>query len=513
MTKSDGPAHDGVRASEFLAACAAVVGRDHAMSAAEGLDWHRVTFPWPGRALAVLRPGSAEEAQACLRLAGEFGCPLHPVSRGRSWGLGSRSPVGDAVMLDLSRLDRILDLDLANGSVRVEPGVTFRQLYAALQAQDAAWHVPAFGGPPDASVLANALDRGEGTGLFGDRFGQLWDLDVALSTGERLRTGFGRFETSRLEAIYGRPAGPLIEGLFSQSSFGCVLAGRLALAPNTRHAAFITCEIGPPDRLPAFLDVLRDLVRDQVVDSHDAYLWDGAKQVASVTIARDAAPEAKTPEALAAWAATLAVRAAHETLYEAKRAIAIEVLRPVSQSIDLDDPDMTAPRDQSGLNGYSDGANLTSCYWAKPVLPSGPLDPDRDGCGFVWLCPVLPFEGEALCRVATITTEIAARFDTFVMVGAEAVSARALFAYISLAWDRDEPGADERAMRARDALGEAFAAEGFHGYRLAHPAIAAHGRGVRGDWAAVVERLRRALDPGLVLAPGRVARPGRGEGR
>lgn len=109
-------------------------------------------------------------------------------------------------MLDLSRLDRIVDL--AHGSVRVEPGVTFRQLHAALHAREAGFHVPAFGGPPEASVPANALDRGEGTGPFGDRFGQLWDLDVALSTGERLRTGFGRFAADRLAAIHGRPAGP-----------------------------------------------------------------------------------------------------------------------------------------------------------------------------------------------------------------------------------------------------------------------------------------------------------------
>ncbi len=507
MTKNDGDVPDGMRAGNFLEACTAVVGRDHVRSAVDAADWRRLTFPWPGRALAVLRPGNAEEALACLGLAGVSGCPLHPVSRGRAWGLGSRAPVSDAVMLDLSRLDRILDIDLAHGSVRIEPGVTFRQLDAALRAREADWHVPAFGGPPDASVLANALDRGEGTGLFGDRFGQLWDLDVALTTGERLRTGFGRFEADRLAAIHGRPAGPLIEGLFSQSSFGCVLSGRLGLAPNTPHAGYITCEIGPPERLPAFVDVLRGLVRDQVIDSHDAFLWDGAKQVASATIAREAPLEATTPEALGAWAATVTVRAAHEMLYDSKRAIAIQALLPVSESLGLEGPDAAAPRHQSGLDGYSDGANLTSCYWAKPSLPDGPLDPDRDGCGFVWLCPVLPFEGEALQRLAALTRDVAERFGTFVMSGAEAVNARALFGYVSLAWDRDAPGADERAMHARDALAAAFAAEGFHGYRLAHPDVTSHGR-TRGDWGAVVERLRRALDPGLVLGPGRVARPG-----
>lgn len=486
----------------FLTDCRVAIGDAHVATAEPVLaDWRLCTFPWPGRPLAVVSPGTPEQARDCLRLAGLHGCPLHPVSRGRSWGLGSRSPPRDAVILDLSRLDRILDVDLEFGTVRVEPGVTFAQLQDELTARGASFHLPAFGGPPGASVLANALDRGEGSGAHGDRFGQLWDLDVALTTGERFRTGHGRFGNARLAPLHARPAGPLLEGLFSQASFGCVLSGRLGLAATARHGCYLAFEIGGPEKLPAFVDAFRGLIRDRVVDVHDAFFWDGAKRIASAGIAADLATP-PPPEAFRDWLATIALSAAHAMMLDCKKAIVIQTLLPFCTSFTIDEDGEPGSRN-SGLRGFSDGSNVTSCYWAKPALPEGPLDPDRDRCGFLWLCPVVPLEGGALARLAELTQEAARRHGTFVMAGAEAASERACNGYVSLAWDRDEPGADERAMAAHAMLAEAFAQEGFHAYRPTLPGTRA-APPTQGDWAPVLQRLRQALDPAGVLAAGRV---------
>lgn len=491
------------RLAVFLAACRAEIGADHVSDAKADLaDWSLCTFPWTSRPLAILSPATAEEAVICLRLAGLHGCQLHPVSRGRSWGLGSRTPPQDAVMLDLSRLNRILDIDLAFGTVRVEPGVTFAQLQEELTRLGATFHLPAFGGPPGASVLANALDRGEGSGAFGDRFGQLWDLDIGLTTGERLRTGYGRFGNAMLAPLHARPSGPLIEGLFSQASFGCVLSGCLGLAPTARHGCYLAFEIGLSDKLPAFVEAFRGLIRDRVVETHDAFFWDGAKRIASSGIAVDLA-EPPPPEAFREWLATIAISANHEMIHDCKKAIVIETLLPFCSSFSIDDDGGPGSRN-SGLRGFSDGANVTSCYWAKPALPDGPLNPDRDRCGFLWLCPVVPLEGTALARMAQLTQEAAKRFDTFIMAGAEAATERVCHGYVSFAWDRDVPGADAQAMAAHAMLMQAFAREGFHDYRPTLPATLM-APPAQGDWEPVLRRLRHALDPAGVLATGRVA--------
>ena len=49
--------------------------------------------------------------------------PLHPVSTGRNWGYGGAAPPGGhCVLLDLSGLARILDIDATLGTATIEPG-------------------------------------------------------------------------------------------------------------------------------------------------------------------------------------------------------------------------------------------------------------------------------------------------------------------------------------------------------------------------------------------------------
>src|SRR5687768_4346930 len=86
------------------------------------------TFPTRATVFAIVRPADTREVQECVRIANKFTVPLYPVSTGRNWGYGSRSPVRDAVILDLGRLNKIIDLNEDLAYVTVEPGVTQRQL-------------------------------------------------------------------------------------------------------------------------------------------------------------------------------------------------------------------------------------------------------------------------------------------------------------------------------------------------------------------------------------------------
>jgi 4-cresol dehydrogenase (hydroxylating) len=483
----------------------AAIGPSHVLTNAETLGlWGRATFPWSASPQAVLRPGTAEEVTACLQIASECRCPVHPVSRGRSWGYGSRLPVHDAVMLDLSRLDRILDLDLQRGTVRVEPGVTFRQLQGVLKEHGLSFHLPAFGGPLDASVLANALERGEGSyGPLSDRFGQLWDLDVALTTGERLRTGHGRYGEQVSAQVHARPAGPLLEGLFSQSGFGIVLSGRLALAPTPALAFSVTLDIGPPEKLDAFIDRVRNLLRGGVVDPSSVYLCDGAKRLSTMFVRSAVADEVLADPWLTTWSSIITVTGDHAPLVEAKLVTIKSELEPLAISISVgSDRDEQEGRVESYLTGLSDGRNLTSCYWAKRSVPAEDADPDRDRCGFLWICPVVPLSGVALRKLIELTGEASRQHGVFAAISVRAVSLRAVHGYVSFAWDRDEPGADERALACHGALLDGLWAAGFLPFRLALPTIEAC-PDPQEEWSAAVSRIRHALDPSGVLAPGR----------
>jgi glycolate oxidase len=73
-------------------------------------------------ALVVL-PGSAAEVQAVVKLCARESVPF--VARGHGTGLsGGALPVPGGVVISLARLNRVLDVDIANKRVTVEPGVT-----------------------------------------------------------------------------------------------------------------------------------------------------------------------------------------------------------------------------------------------------------------------------------------------------------------------------------------------------------------------------------------------------
>src|SRR5499425_3915133 len=70
----------------------------------------------------VVLPASTEEVAAVVRIAVEAGMPIVP--RGAGTGLsGGALPVPGCVLIGLSRMKRILEIDLQNGWMRVEPGV------------------------------------------------------------------------------------------------------------------------------------------------------------------------------------------------------------------------------------------------------------------------------------------------------------------------------------------------------------------------------------------------------
>ena len=71
---------------------------------------------------AVVLPTSTEQVQAVVKLCHESGVPY--VARGQGTGLsGGAMPHPDGVLIALTRMNRILDIDLPNRCITVEPGV------------------------------------------------------------------------------------------------------------------------------------------------------------------------------------------------------------------------------------------------------------------------------------------------------------------------------------------------------------------------------------------------------
>lgn len=119
----------------FLSRCSAVIGADHVITgsamAAYLTDWRG---RYTGNALAVLKPANTNEVAECVKLCLETKTPIVPQGGNTGLVLGSvPDQTGNAVVLSLSRLNKIQGIDTQNNTITVDAGCLLQQVqeYAA----------------------------------------------------------------------------------------------------------------------------------------------------------------------------------------------------------------------------------------------------------------------------------------------------------------------------------------------------------------------------------------------
>jgi 4-cresol dehydrogenase (hydroxylating) len=255
----------GVSPSDFAAALgqfAEAVGKAWVFTSDEDVDLYRDAFsPFLGEpeervASAAVAPDGVEQVQRIVRIANQYRIPLYPISTGRNLGYGGSAPAySGSVVVDLKRMNRILEVNEENASCLVEPGVSYFDLYRHIEERGLKVWVdvpdPGWGSP-----LGNALDRGGGytRTQFRNHFDAHCGLEVVLPNGELMRTGMGALPAAKTWQQYKSGCGPWIDGLFSQSSFGIVTKMGFWLMP--RPEAYLSGTVLAPKR-----DDLHQLVR------------------------------------------------------------------------------------------------------------------------------------------------------------------------------------------------------------------------------------------------------------
>ena len=75
------------------------------------------------------------KSRAILKIANHYRVPIWTVSVGRNLAYGGAAPaMPGATVVDLSRMNRIIEVNADSAYCIVEPGVTFFQLYEYLTA-------------------------------------------------------------------------------------------------------------------------------------------------------------------------------------------------------------------------------------------------------------------------------------------------------------------------------------------------------------------------------------------
>ncbi|MBM7061036.1 FAD-binding oxidoreductase [Pseudomonas sp. UL073] len=251
-----------------------IVGDQWVYTSEEDLRLYRDAYsPYLGEAeeriaSAAVAPDGVEQVQAIVRAANRFKIPLYPISTGKNLGYGGSAPAySGSVVLDLKRMNRVLEVNEKQAFCLVEPGVSYFDLYRHLEEHKIKlWmDIP---DPGWGSLVGNALDRGGGytAARFRNHFEAHCGMEVVLPNGELMRTGMGALPGSETWQQYKSGFGPVVDGIFSQSNFGIVTKMGFWMMPEPE--AYLKCTVTVPgfrDIVP-FVDTINHLENSRVFD-------------------------------------------------------------------------------------------------------------------------------------------------------------------------------------------------------------------------------------------------------
>ncbi len=176
---------------QFLAELERIVGpdgivRDDAELATYESDGLAKMRSRPG---AAVLPGSAEEVQQVVGLCHAAGVPF--VARGSGTGLsGGALPRPDGVLIVMTRLKRILDIDIPNRRITVEPGVLNLEVSQAV-AGDGCYYAPDPSSQVICSIGGNLAENSGGAHClkYGFTVHHVLGVEAVLPDGELVRLG------------------------------------------------------------------------------------------------------------------------------------------------------------------------------------------------------------------------------------------------------------------------------------------------------------------------------------
>jgi len=271
----------GVNAKDFsdaLKQFEAAVGKEWVFTSDEDLALYRDAYsPLWGDAedsipSAALAPDTVEQVQAIARIANQLSIPLYTISTGRNLAYGGSAPVlNGSVVLDLKRMNRVLEVSEKNAFALVEPGVSYFDLYRHIRDKGLKLWIdcpePGWG-----SLIGNAVDRGAGsTPLpYRDHYEAHCGMEVVLANGEVVRTGMGALPTAQTWQQFKFGCGPFMDGIFSQSNFGIVTKMGFWLYPEPEACLVGRARVPHHDDIIPFIDILANLMYSGVINTHFA---------------------------------------------------------------------------------------------------------------------------------------------------------------------------------------------------------------------------------------------------
>lgn len=500
----------GVSKADFAGAIKAmrsVVGDEWVIGDPEAvMPWGKTYIPDPnGRhvPLGAVCPRTVEEVQEIVRIANKYKQPIWPISTGKNMGYGMAAPATPGqIVLDLKRMNRILEVDADLGTCLIEPGVTYQQLKDYLDDNNIPlWiDVPTVG--PIASPVGNTLDRGVGYTPYGEHFTFQCGMEVVLPNAEILRTGMGSIEGSSAWQAFKWGYGPYVDGLFTQSNFGIVTKMGMWLMPRPPvYKPFMIRHDNMAD-VPKIIEAMRPLRVSSLVANCNL-MMSASYQLAMFKRRNEIVPDGQPLDDAsvkkAAKANGLGMWNTYFALYGTEQTVA--AIEPIIRA------QLTASGGEV-LTAAEMGDNPWFHHHA--TLMEGGLNLDEIGLlrwrgaggGLAWFAPVAAAKGAEAEGQTKLAREILDKHG-FDYTAAYAIGWRDLHHIIALLYDKSDPEQEKKADACYQDLVTTFGKKGWASYRTGVNSMELVAQQYGQTNRDFNKLLKNAIDPNGVIAPGK----------
>jgi len=264
------PSHT-VSEMQVAAELAKIVGKDHVLDAQNGEFYFTDVYRKLAAPLAVIRPATVAELQQVVKLAAHYALSLVLRGGGASYTDGYLPQNEGQLLLDLSRLNQITEINETDGYVTVEAGVTWAMLKETLAKLD--FRTP-FWGPFSGlnatiggSMSQNTLSHGSGS--YGISAQNVLAMDIVLADGSLLKTGSAAAGSSP----FCRHFGPDLTGLFTGDCGTLGIKARITLPLLRCRPAHQTISFAFND-FASMHESMRLIAQERLEDTH--FALDGA---------------------------------------------------------------------------------------------------------------------------------------------------------------------------------------------------------------------------------------------
>ncbi len=232
------------QAAIVVSRLANAIGRDYVLTGDEDRNFYAMdVYNQRELPIAVVQPGSLADAIEIARIAGAEGIAMVPRGGGASYTDAYLPATANSILIDTSRMNRILEINAEDMYVTVEPGVTWAEMTAALNGKGL--RTP-FWGPfsglaatVGGSMAQNSVSLGSGT--YGISADSVLCFEVVLPGGQVLKTGSAAIETG---VPFFRGYGPDLTGLFTGDAGVLGLKARITFRLIKNPTFKMSCSFG-----------------------------------------------------------------------------------------------------------------------------------------------------------------------------------------------------------------------------------------------------------------------------